>query len=62
MKKRSIITDEAFCLLQTAYTDADDYDPVVRLEYTILEPVLRSRVAKSVEDLAALGYTTRTES
>jgi hypothetical protein len=52
MKKRARFTDDEFRLIQVAFLDADDYDPVVRLEYTILEPELRRRVAMSV----ALGY------
>jgi hypothetical protein len=38
------------------FVDADDYDPVVRLEHTILEPELRRRVANTIEELAALGH------
>jgi hypothetical protein len=55
MKQRARLSDEEFGILQIAYGDADDYDPIVRLEYTILEPELRRRVANSIEELAALG-------
>jgi hypothetical protein len=44
-------------IIQQAYGDADDYDPVVRLPYTIEEPELRARVANSLRELASLGYS-----
>ncbi len=56
MKQRARFTDEEFRILQMAFVDVDDYDPVVRLEHTILEPELRSRVANSIRELTALGY------
>jgi len=55
MKQRGTFTDEEFRILQMALADADDYDPIVKLEYTILEPELRRRVANSIEELIALG-------
>jgi len=55
MKQRARLSDEEYRILQMAYGDADDYDPIVKLEYTILEPELRCRVANSIEKLAALG-------
>jgi hypothetical protein len=56
MKRRSNLTEDEFRVLQTAFVDADDYDPILRLEYTITEPELRRRVANSISDLDALGY------
>ena len=56
------ISDErADQIIQRGYCDADDYDPVVRLPNTILEPELRERVAKSMRDLNSLGYSRRTK-
>ena len=55
MKQRTNFSEDEFRILQPAYGDADDYDAVVRLEYTIEEPELRMRVAKSVQDLKELG-------
>ena len=54
MKKRMTITEYEFRILQTAYGDADDYDPSVRLEHTIGEPELKRRVQKSIHDLNEL--------
>jgi len=54
--KRMTVPDEASKILQQAYGDADDYDSVVTLDYTISEAQLRERVAKSAQKLAALGY------
>ena len=51
MKKRMIVSEAQSRVLRQAYGDADDYDPVVRLQYTIEEPELRRRVAKSLEQL-----------
>jgi len=56
MKKRAVLTLEEYDVIQTVFVDADDYDPVVRLEHTILEPELRRRVANTIEELAALGH------
>ena len=56
MKRRSRFTNDEYRIIQVAYGDADDFDPIVRLEYTILEPELRRRVANSIEELAALGF------
>jgi hypothetical protein len=56
-KKRVNIPDEtADEIIQRGYGDADDYDPVVRLPNTILEPELRERVAKSLRALSSRGY------
>jgi hypothetical protein len=54
--KRNTITSDESRIIYTAYHDADDYDPEVRLEHTILEPELRRRIAMSIEELAALGH------
>jgi hypothetical protein len=54
--KRSLVADNASVIIQKAYGDADDYDPVVRLAYTIEEPALKERVAKSIVELETLGY------
>jgi len=57
-KRRVDIPDElADRIIQQAYGDADDYDPVVRLPYTIGEDELRERVTKSFQALVALGYS-----
>lgn len=55
-KKRFLATPEEDKILQQAYGDADDFDDVVHLEYTIDEDQLRSRVSTSLERLKALGY------
>ena len=56
------ISDErADQIIQRGYGDADEYDPVVRLPNTILEPELWERVAKSMRDLNSLGYSRRTK-
>ena len=44
-KKRFIVTDEEDKILQQAYGDADDFDDVVHLEYTINEELLRERIS-----------------
>ncbi len=62
MKKRMTVTDDVSRILQQAYGDADDYDAVVKLEYTIDEAQLRERVAQTVSELAALGYELECES
>jgi hypothetical protein len=49
-------SDEASIVIQKALGDADDYDPIVRLQYTIEEPALRVRVEDSVKQLEALGF------
>lgn len=54
--KRSLLSEEASLIVQKAYGKADDYDAVLRLEYTIQEPSLRDFVADSVKQLEALGY------
>jgi hypothetical protein len=56
MKKRARISDNEFRIIQAAFVDADDYEPAVRLEHTILEPVLKRRVAMSIKGLAAVRY------
>lgn len=55
-KKRFTVTPEEDKILQQAYGDADDFDDVVHLEYTIDEEQLRSRVSNSLERLKALGH------
>jgi hypothetical protein len=59
MKRRTNLAMEEFEIIQQAFVDADDYDPEVRLEYTIEEPELKKRVANSVEELSGLGYTSK---
>ena len=55
-KQRMIVQNEVVSqVLQEAYGDADDYDPVVRLPYTIQEPELKARVQRSLERLGSLG-------
>ena len=54
-KKRFIVTEEEDKILQQAYGDADDFDDVVHLEYTINEEQLRARVSASLERLKTLG-------
>lgn len=56
MKKRITLSEKESRILQQTYGDADDYDPVARLPYTIEEPELRHMVRKSLEELAVLGY------
>ena len=51
------ISREVSTILQIGIGDADDYDPDLRLEHTILEPALRDRVAKTITELEGLGYT-----
>jgi len=55
-KKRFVATPEEDKILQQAYGDADDFDDVVHLEYTVDEEQLRSRVSTSLERLKALGH------
>jgi hypothetical protein len=55
-KKRFVAIPEVDKILQQAYGDADDFDDVVHLEYTINEEQLRSRVSTSLERLKALGH------
>ena len=43
--KRSLMADEASIVIQQTYGDADDYDPVEKLNYAIDESALRERVA-----------------
>jgi hypothetical protein len=57
MTKRMTISREVSTILQIGFGDADDYDPDLRLEHTILEPALRDRVAKTITELEGLGYT-----
>jgi hypothetical protein len=54
MKNRMTITENEFLILQTAYLDADDYDPSVRLVHSIEETELKRRVEKSIHDLNEL--------
>ncbi len=53
--KRSLLGERASVVIQKAYSDADDYAPVVQLPYTMDEPTLRGLVASSVDELEALG-------
>jgi hypothetical protein len=55
-KKRFVATPEEDKILQQAYGDADDFDDVVHLEYTINEEQLRGRVSTSLERFKALGH------
>ena len=57
-KKRFSVTPEEDKILQQAYGDADDFDDVVHLDYTIDEEQLRTRVSTSLEKLKALGHAT----
>lgn len=57
-KRVHIPNEDVDRIVQQAYGDADDYDPVVRLPHTIQEPELRERVGKSVKELELLGYVT----
>jgi hypothetical protein len=54
--KRIIVSDDEDKILQQAYGDADDFDDVVHLEYTIDEEQLRERVSASLERLKGLGH------
>ena len=54
MKRRANLAAEEFEIIQQAFVDADDYDPEVRLDHTIEEPELRSRVSKTQRELAEL--------
>lgn len=58
-KRISIPDERASQIIQAAYGDADDYDPNVRLPYTIERPELNERVRHSLAKLAALGYSIR---
>jgi Bacterial self-protective colicin-like immunity len=61
MKKRMVLNEEESRILQTAYGDADDYDPLIRLAHTIEEPELRKRVAKSLEELVTVRNAAQPE-
>jgi hypothetical protein len=52
MKRRAVLSEDEFRLVQESYGDADDYDPEVRLPQTIEEPELRKRVAATASRLA----------
>lgn len=54
--KWHMLSDEQDVVIQKAYGDADDYDEVVSLPYTIDLPTLRGRVANSVRALHALEH------
>jgi hypothetical protein len=56
MKNRVVLTDEENKILEQAYGDADDFDDVVHLEYTIDDAQLRERVSGSLEKLKVLGH------
>ncbi len=55
-KMRMDMSDDEDKIIQEAYGDADDFDDVVHLEYTIDETQLRERVSGSLERLRALGH------
>jgi hypothetical protein len=55
-KTRIVVSDDEDKILQQAYGDADDFDDVVHLEYTIDEAQLRERVSSSLERLRAVGH------
>jgi len=63
MVKRMTLTDKESRILQQAYGDADDYepDPMIELSNLIKEPQLKERVAKSLRELAELGYCLESE-
>ena len=56
MVKRMTVGEEESKILGIGYHDADDYDADLRLEHTILEPELKTRVAESLAGLTALGH------
>lgn len=58
MKRRTNLAAEEFEIIQQAFVDADDYDPEVRLEHTIEEPELRTRVGKTVRELAEIIHSS----
>jgi hypothetical protein len=51
MTKRTNLNEEESRIVQQAYGDADDYDQAVSLTYTLDEPELKTRIAKSLKDL-----------
>jgi len=53
-KKRTLVSERADSIIQKAYGDADDYDPVLGARY-VDETRLRELVSKSVKELEALG-------
>ena len=55
-KMRMDVSDDEDKSLQQAYGDADDFDDVVHLKYTIDEAQLKERVSGSLERLRALGH------
>ena len=62
MIKRFVVPSEDVSrVLQQAFGDADDYDPVVRLPSTIEEPELRRRVSNSIRELESLGIRNSPE-
>jgi hypothetical protein len=56
----NIPNEDASVLIQRAFGEADDYEPDENLRQAnpqwIGEPELRERVAKSLQQLSALGY------
>jgi hypothetical protein len=61
MKKRMNLSEDESRILQHAYGDADDYDQKVRLPFTLEESELKKRVAKSLQELAGMGYADHPE-
>jgi hypothetical protein len=57
-KMRMDMSDDEDRIIQEAYGDADDFDDVVHLEYTIDEAQLRERVSRSLGRLRALGLAS----
>ena len=55
--KRSLLAKTASIVIEKAYWNVDDDDPVVQLSYTIDEPVLKDRVAKAVSELGRVGVS-----
>jgi hypothetical protein len=56
MKRRTVLSEDESRTVQEAYGDADDYDPEIRLPYTIKEPELRKRVATAAAKLAIVSH------
>jgi Bacterial self-protective colicin-like immunity len=55
-RRLNISNEQVDRIIQRSYGDADDYDALLRLPYTITEPELRGRVADSLSQLSAMGY------
>ena len=61
LMRMGVLSDEEDQIIQRAYGDADDFDEVVQLEYTIDERQLRQRVSVSLEKLKTLGHAIADE-